>query len=355
LVFTVGGKSPEEVAAALSDTAANAANHQFALQIPAGSKTAKFSNLSQYHTHFPPPLNDSASFFLGQFHHTTTGGYVDTIDISLRSLPNGGSEVHAFSLSLIAGAFGDNGQNYKNIMMLMKGLGITNTKHLNNSCPVAGAAQLSTNRPVVEASRRLSEQDQKLDRTPAMSADAKAELVKGTCGQNPKPADCENVDYGSCGNACCSILVKQAYEPAEVMNKINATLQNGGPDGYYTLQETAEHTLGFANLSAYISKFPSPFDSSKDGVFVGQVHHMTSGPAHYNDTINFAFYDSHPASGDAGTYIRATSVSLIGGALGDDGQGYKNIKMILDGALDKYTIVGHFFGSCPNPLAKIFV
>ena len=105
------------------------------------------------------------------------------------------------------------------------------------------------------------------------------------------------------------------------MHKLNQTLafgtgsriyQPGGPDGWYELQPTAEGTLGFYDLRQ---------NGSPNGVdFIGQATHTTSGDAHYVDTINYGISTNHD-----GTYtIRAFSISGIGGALGDNGQNYKN-------------------------------
>merc|ERR1719253_1312167 len=71
--------------------------------------------------------------FLGQVHHKTIKDYIDEINFNIRpqqceninmlkgALCNGeGSIIKAFSTSLIGGALGDNGQNYKNIVMAMK-------------------------------------------------------------------------------------------------------------------------------------------------------------------------------------------------------------------------------------------
>merc|ERR1712039_489085 len=95
--------------------------------------------------------------------------------------------------------------------------------------------------------------------------------------------------------------------------------------GYYTLQPLAEGVTGFFDLSVFKAGLP----------FIGQVHHMTSGPKHYNDTIDFTITKS-----GSGSVIKAFSLSLIGGALGDNGQNYKNIVMAMksvqwkgDGAL----------------------
>jgi len=149
----------------------------------------------------------------------------------------------------------------------------------------------------------------------------------GTCGKDSSnDSDCKNVDFGSCGNACCKIDVIVSnpnwYGVEEVKDKLNQTLafgtgtriyQPGGPDGWYELQPTAEGTLGFYDLRQ---------NGSPNGVdFIGQATHTTSGDAHYVDTINYDISTNHD-----GTYtIRAFSISGIGGALGDNGQNYKNV------------------------------
>ena len=109
------------------------------------------------------------------------------------------------------------------------------------------------------------------------------------------------------------------------MTTLNKTLSNGGPDGAYKLQITAEGTLGFADLAQFGSP-PHGFD------YIGQVFHTTSGPAHYVDTINFNIKDGlKPWTPLEPTYalVRAFSTSQIGGALGDNGQNYKNIMTVM--------------------------
>lgn len=298
-----------------------------------------FVNLSQYSPKLPAPFTNSSSVWIGQVRHTTYGPkhYVDMINFNMRTGDNGSSIVHAFSLSLIGGALGDNGQNYKNIMGLLEGMKVKVKQHLNNSCP--NPAQ----RAVVESVAPLSP-------PPAPRAPPAPKVQKkeeGTCGGSSPSnvTDCQNVDFGSCGNACCSLVIHQANTPTAAIQRINTTLSNGGPDGYYTLQLTAQGTLGYGNITALAPKLPSPFRESTDGLYIGQVHHMTSGPAHYNDTISFNVH----ASKSGGSYVRATSVSLIGGALGDNGQNYKNVMMILKGAFGTWDSEERAFGSCPPP------
>lgn len=93
---------------------------------------------------------------------------------------------------------------------------------------------------------------------------------------------------------------------------LNRTLADGGPDGNYLLPHTARGTIGFSALHSWA------------GSFIGQAHHITSGPKHYDDTINFVIRPSA-----SGSTIKAFSMSLIAGALGDNGQTYKNIIMAM--------------------------
>jgi hypothetical protein len=59
--------------------------------------------------------------FIGQAIHTTTGNshFEDSVSFTIAPTASGGSVIQAFSLSLIAGAYCDDGQNYFNIMQLV--------------------------------------------------------------------------------------------------------------------------------------------------------------------------------------------------------------------------------------------
>jgi len=172
----------------------------------------------------------------------------------------------------------------------------------------------------------------------------------GSCGgANPsKVADCQNADMGSCGNACCKLLFTVAEDPLSAMQKLNASFANGGADGLYTLQMTAEGTLGFGDLRAL--KIPSGEQ------FIGQVHHKTSGPKHYVDVIDFNIRAAQCKEGvvcnGEGSVIKAFSLSLIGGALGDNGQNYKNIVNAMKNVEWKFD-QGNADTSCAAALAVV--
>jgi hypothetical protein len=63
------------------------------------------------------------SIFQGT-HTTIQARYVDTLDFAIRSAEDGGSTVRAFSISNIAGALGDEGQNRRTISLMGQDLGL---------------------------------------------------------------------------------------------------------------------------------------------------------------------------------------------------------------------------------------
>ena len=67
---------------------------------------------------------------------TINGLYTDSINFNIEKGDGGsGTRVHAFSISEIAGALGDHGQNHWNIVQLMDSMGFEEYSHLDGSCP----------------------------------------------------------------------------------------------------------------------------------------------------------------------------------------------------------------------------
>mmetsp|Transcript_18111 Transcript_18111/g.30251 ORF Transcript_18111/g.30251 Transcript_18111/m.30251 type:complete len:184 (+) Transcript_18111:31-582(+) len=159
----------------------------------------------------------------------------------------------------------------------------------------------------------------------------------GTCGKGC--SQCENVDEGSCGNACCKVFVQTGLNTSLVVELLNTSLAKGGPDGHYTQSFLVEGVKGFADLRPYKQKVD----------FIGQATHMTSGAPHYNDTIDITV----TPTAKGGAYISLFSISQIGGAFGDQGQNYKNLIMIIrDVSLRNHMFIenkGHVDRSCPAP------
>jgi len=246
------------------------------------------------------------------------------------------SIVRAHSISGIGGALGDNGQNYKNIMMAMKaafGLDVQGMP-VDGSCPSAPQHPplLPQHPPHPPIPQHPPLPSQHLVPHPAQ--------VVGTCGmESPsKVEDCQNVDFGSCGGACCKLDFNVQGTTMEVVNRLNMTLSTTGPDYYYWPQMTAEGVRGFADLTVMGS--PMGFD------YIGEVSHTTSGPGHYVDYIRFNIRNSTAAMNGSYSVVRVHSISGIGGALGDNGQNYKNIMTAMKAAFGMDIRATSVDGSC---------
>ncbi|XP_078588805.1 uncharacterized protein LOC144869408 [Branchiostoma floridae x Branchiostoma japonicum] len=84
--------------------------------------------------------NSTASFILQGVHTTLVYHYNDTLNFVLTddmkpSIHPLDTTLHAFSISQIAGAYCDDGQNYKNLVGLIKGLNVTYTETTVAGCP----------------------------------------------------------------------------------------------------------------------------------------------------------------------------------------------------------------------------
>ncbi|XP_078588804.1 uncharacterized protein LOC144869407 isoform X2 [Branchiostoma floridae x Branchiostoma japonicum] len=84
--------------------------------------------------------NSTASFILQGVHMTYVHRYNDTLNFVLTddmkpSIHPLGTTLHAFSISQIAGAYCDDGQNYKNLVGFVKGLNMKYTETTVAGCP----------------------------------------------------------------------------------------------------------------------------------------------------------------------------------------------------------------------------
>ena len=116
------------------------------------------------------------------------------------------------------------------------------------------------------------------------------------------PPDCDRPDFGTCGNACCSLLVHfPNTSSVALMQALNSSLAKGGPDGRFHLRPTAETAPypGFADLRPYHPEQVS---------FLGQAWHATQKLT-FNDTLNLLILKESPRA-----TLRAFSTSEIGGA-----------------------------------------
>lgn len=139
-----GKRSPSPVADCHRPDLGSCANAccKVALTLPGHSTTTAYANLTAFLKqggddasyslanapdaagHNPTP--DLRPFSVGydyllQAKHKTATGYIDTLNVDLRTLSDGATGVVGFSISDIHGALGDNSQNYKNLAALFRG------------------------------------------------------------------------------------------------------------------------------------------------------------------------------------------------------------------------------------------
>ena len=147
-------------------------------------------------------------------------------------------------------------------------------------------------------------------------------VLLGIVCKGCEPPDCNRQDCGSCGNACCNMVYFINDTTANVEKSLEKVFKNGGPDGRYTLQPMYEGGTGFADLR--------PYNASVD--FIGQAWHTTA-TAHFNDTMDMTIAPTT----EGGSWVKIFSISQIGGAYCDSGQGYKNIIQLVKALNVEYT------------------
>ncbi|XP_064602455.1 uncharacterized protein LOC135468241 isoform X2 [Liolophura sinensis] len=81
------------------------------------------------------PYNTTADFVLQAWHTTLKNHYNDTLDFTVLPSSTGFTSVTAFSISQIAGAYCDAGQNYKNLVGYVKGLNTPYQMIVSRGCP----------------------------------------------------------------------------------------------------------------------------------------------------------------------------------------------------------------------------
>jgi len=142
----------------------------------------------------------------------------------------------------------------------------------------------------------------------------------GTCGATPTPPDCDKHDYGSCGNACCLVELSVAPPAIDAYNTIAAYLESGGSDGLFA-RRSGPQPPSMQDPTDDLT----PYEGAKPWMYILQGTHQTSG-LHYEDTINVAIKQD---AGAETVVARLFSTSEIHGALGDDGQNFKNVMTVL--------------------------
>lgn len=85
----------------------------------------------------PYKIKSGVEFMIQAIHTTKVHHYNDTLDFLLSSNPPGSKDetlVQGFSISQIYGAYCDDGQNYKNLVGYVKGLGLDFAQRTISGC-----------------------------------------------------------------------------------------------------------------------------------------------------------------------------------------------------------------------------
>ena len=168
-----------------------------------------------------------------------------------------------------------------------------------------------------------------------LSLSAALDAGSSSCG-GAEPSTvpgCDRVDLGACGNACCLVDLPipahgDANRTEHAYLLVKQFLLAGGPDGSYEYVHSADKAGH--NPSDNLTEYPIPWN------YIFQARHTTAGG--YVDTINLNLREDPypPIGGPSNAVLRIFSVSNIHGALGDNGQNYKNIQyLIANSFLDK--------------------
>lgn len=176
-------------------------------------------------------------------------------------------------------------------------------------------------------------------------------LLTATRGEDCAPGvpDCDHVDRGGCGNACCLITMQVRTSAAEVVQNLNSSVATtNGPDGMYSFAPmdsgdigfvTYEDTINLVKFIRHTQGYPCPLNGTciyKDTIDILVTPSMTAKPSATLSARRIADNSkdehsllSHERGGAPLTDIKFFSISNIGGAYGDGSQNYKNILMLI--------------------------
>eukprot|EP01062_Namystynia_karyoxenos_P007983 TRINITY_DN12811_c0_g1_i1.p1 TRINITY_DN12811_c0_g1~~TRINITY_DN12811_c0_g1_i1.p1 ORF type:complete len:195 (+),score=86.19 TRINITY_DN12811_c0_g1_i1:79-585(+) len=146
------------------------------------------------------------------------------------------------------------------------------------------------------------------------------------------PPDCDNVDHGSCVQACCKLGFDVAgVNASEASTMLTASFNKKGPDGLYVFWGTVpdQGPLTFVVQGQHWTVKHKYVDSLSFGIMASAAGVRIEGFSHSQDFIQGDF------------------------AYGDYGQNYKNLVTIMKDAFgqDKVAKPDILLG-CPTPAAK---
>lgn len=132
------------------------------------------------------------------------------------------------------------------------------------------------------------------------------------------------MDLGACGNACCVGEVNvSASSVYDAYMALSSYLNSSGGDGLYAKGSDTDEA---GNQSPDDQgDYPFLFHPSLPWRYTTSGTHTTNGLG-YIDQLRFSV-----GVQAAGARVRLFSMSAINGALGDNGQNYKNLAYLLEG------------------------
>jgi hypothetical protein len=207
-------------------------------------------------------------------------------------------------------------------------------------------------------------------------------LIAAQCGRTPRPDHCDNIDFGTCGNACCRLVALVDTDVGTTKAMLEKLLLSGGPEDLYTLESPVcnpvepdcyNSTAQFVDYSPYnltddlglVSFWGHDRACASCGVLNftvcvfffahGQVYYMgkATHKAPILHFIDWMFISMGPNAFSfiswAKTQIKIFSISGPGGSFGDNGQNYYQIVTLLEatgfGQLEWFRLDS----SCPGP------
>eukprot|EP00484_Ammonia_sp_Unknown_P015533 CAMPEP_0197062320 /NCGR_PEP_ID=MMETSP1384-20130603/143734_1 /TAXON_ID=29189 /ORGANISM="Ammonia sp." /LENGTH=165 /DNA_ID=CAMNT_0042498253 /DNA_START=20 /DNA_END=517 /DNA_ORIENTATION=- len=143
-----------------------------------------------------------------------------------------------------------------------------------------------------------------------------------------QPPNCQNVDCGTCVEACCKLEWNvTGTNASSLAQQIETALKAGGPDGLYSYWGTTPNQ--------------GPL------TFVVQGKHSTA-TMHYNDTLNFGVMSGGVDNCTVQAFSHSQDFITGDFAYCDEGQNYKNLVTIIQ-ALGNLKYEQMILFGCPPP------
>eukprot|EP01084_Bolivina_argentea_P174044 301475_1 len=144
-----------------------------------------------------------------------------------------------------------------------------------------------------------------------------------------QPPDCQNVDCGTCVEACCKLQFNiTGANAASLAKQIEESLKSGGPDSSYSYWGTVPNQ--------------GPL------TYVVQGLHSTA-TMKYNDTLNFGVMQGGANSCAVQAFSHSQDFIVGDFAYCDEGQNYKNLVQLIKSLGSNVKYEQQILLGCPPP------